>query len=863
MLSIVGPAGVGKTTLARAALESASATQTEVRWIDCELATKTDAAGLCAEVARAIGRPLGEQADPFEWVAVGLSAKPTVLVLHAMEKALPEGAGVLSRWLELGAELRIITTSRNAVGDPTEQVLELGPLALPDGASDPAASPAVQLFLRASAARGVTLSASPEVAALVVALDGLPLAIELAASRTPLLSPADMLRWIDRRFELLRDGDRARRGLPHASLEVELAASYAALEAPAQAMLRASSVFVAPFTAEAVGAAAGSADVLDALEALRAASLLSVETVVDDASPRRYRLLAAVRAFAHDALVRAGEEDATALRIAVFHGERAVVLRPALEGEQPDRAERAILAERPDFSRSTLRLLAARRIDLAVATFVALRHASRRIDDPSGLEALAVPLEAALSAADPVTRVEGFYVLATHAMRLGRFSQTAERARELRRVAPPGSLRATSALRLEGAAAASLGALDEAQRAYEVALAEAERGPHVPEIVAVRHGLGALHRRRGDGAAAREHIRVAIDLAGELGPRSLADVLVDAAAIDLELGDVDLARREVERAFEAIRQSSYEQSRLPVVLTLMDARIHHASGDVDGAHERYERAAEMAGLRGDPLIERVCRLYGAITTWERGEVRVACDRLREEVSGLEKLERTHATWMRALLGGGEALLGNPSEAERAIREATVALRSAGAERMADAAEGCLGFLDVASAHEAASRNDVEAAAAHKDCALQRRSRLMSEGRPPAMEAMLVARLLQRSLDAPRPRIEPRTLEVDDLGAWFSVGGGQRIACAKRPTMKRMLMALVKAHVSRPGDAIDRAGLLDAGWPGERMMARAAQRRLEVMISRMRELGLRDVLETTDGGYRIVPSCRVELHRRSS
>lgn len=861
MLSIVGPAGVGKTTLARAALAAASATQTEVRWIDCELVSKTDAAGLCAEVARAIGRPLDEQADPVDWVAVGLSAKPTVLCLHAMEKGLSEGAEVLARWLELSAELRIVTTSRSALGAPNEEVLELEPLMLPGPGSDPAASPAVQLFLRASAARGVTLRPSAEIAALVTALDGLPLAIELAASRAPLLSPSDMLRWIDRRFELLRDGDRARRGLPHASLEVELAASYDALDASAQAMLRASSVFIAPFTAEAAGAAAASANVLDALDALRAASLLRVSPSVEPGSPHRYALLAAVRAFAHDALTRADEEAATSLRIALFLGERAESLRPELEGSEPDRAERILLAERADYVEATRQLLAAGRTDLAVATFVALRHASRRNDDHAGLEALAAPLEAALSHADPRTRVEGSYVLAAHAMRLGRFAKTAEHARALRETAAPDSLRAVSALRLAGAAAAALGALDDAARAYEQALAEAERVAHVPELIAVRHGLGALYRRRGEAVAAREHIRVAVDLASGLGPRSLADVLVDAAAIDLELGDVDLARREVERAFECVRVSGYEGSRLPVVLTLIDARIRHATGDVEGAHERYHRAAELASLRGDPVIERASRLYGAITTFERGEVRAACDRLREEVSGLEQLERSHALWLRALLGGGEALLGNRSEAERAIRDATHALRAAGAERLAEAAEGCLGFLDVASAQEAASRGDHDAVAAHRQRILQRVAALMS-GRP-AMEAVLVARLVQRSLESPRPRLEPRTLEVDGLGAWFAVGGGPRVACAKRPTMKRMLLALVKKHVTRPGDAIDKAGLLDAGWPGERMLERAAQRRLEVMISRMRELGLRDVLETTDGGYRITPTCRVELHRAPS
>ena len=102
-----------------------------------------------------------------------------------------------------------------------------------------------------------------------------------------------------------------------------------------------------------------------------------------------------------------------------------------------------------------------------------------------------------------------------------------------------------------------------------------------------------------------------------------------------------------------------------------------------------------------------------------------------------------------------------------------------------------------------------------------------------------------------------TVRVDPLLRWFSVDQGERASCAKRPTMRAILRALIDAHEQRPGTIVARARLLEAGWPDERMAERSAQRRIEVMISRMRELGLRDVLETDLGGYRLRADCVIE------
>jgi DNA-binding response OmpR family regulator len=75
-------------------------------------------------------------------------------------------------------------------------------------------------------------------------------------------------------------------------------------------------------------------------------------------------------------------------------------------------------------------------------------------------------------------------------------------------------------------------------------------------------------------------------------------------------------------------------------------------------------------------------------------------------------------------------------------------------------------------------------------------------------------------------------------------------------MRRMLLALVQARLEEPGRALTRDELLAAGWPDERILPRAARRRLEVMVSRMRELGLQGALQTVHGGYRLAPDLQI-------
>jgi hypothetical protein len=269
----------------------------------------------------------------------------------------------------------------------------------------------------------------------------------------------------------------------------------------------------------------------------------------------------------------------------------------------------------------------------------------------------------------------------------------------------------------------------------------------------------------------------------------------------------------------------------------MRGRAAHARGAIDEAIGCYRASAEEAQRKGDPMLTRAARLYEAIARWESGAMRAAIDRLREELAAMHGLERTHWAWLTAMLGAGEALLDNRTSAREAIAQAVAELRGSGAEAMAMAAELCAHFGE-----EVIDRDAVERA------------------RSSPFASAVEVRITLRLLDASRARSGPERgaiLRVDPLLRWFAVDRGARAQCAKRRTMRAILQALIDAHERGAGAIVSRAQLLDAGWPGERMAERSAQRRIEVMISRLRELGLRDVIETDLGGYRLRADCVIE------
>ncbi|TDD72718.1 hypothetical protein E1262_02375 [Jiangella aurantiaca] len=318
LVTLIGPAGVGKTRLAlHVASQQAASAPDGVRLADLapvgpELVGDT--------VARALGvvpQPGWPLRDVLRETAGGMRG---LLVVDNCEHVIAEAAEIVTDLLTAGSLLRVIATSREPLGVPGEVSYQLHPLPVPD---PPAASSAdtagtydaVRLFVdrAATAAPGFTLTDAnaASVAALCQRLDGLPLAIELAASRVRSFDPADLVEHLDQRFELLSAGSRT--ALPRQqTLRGAIDWSYDLLDDAERALFDRLGVFPADFDYAAVEAvcwadAPGAAAVITLLPALVDKSL--VTAVGRDG--RRYRLLETIRLYAAERLTASGAEAGT------------------------------------------------------------------------------------------------------------------------------------------------------------------------------------------------------------------------------------------------------------------------------------------------------------------------------------------------------------------------------------------------------------------------------------------------------------------------------------------------------------------------------------------------------------------------
>jgi predicted ATPase len=318
LITLTGPGGTGKTRLAlQAAAESLDAFLDGVWWVP--LATVSDP----ALVLGAIAAPLGVRDVPGEPLATTLAehlrTRHTLLLLDNLEHVV-DAAPLIGQLIAAAPMLVILATSREPLRLRAEREFPVDPLPVPRegpriSLEDALASPAVQLFVeRAQAVKhGFALEESnaADVAAICRRLDGLPLAIELAAARVRILAPAALLVRLDQRLKLLTGGARdlpARQQTLRAAIEW----SHDLLPSPERALFARLSVFAGGCsfdTAEAVCGAAGGLelDLFDGVESLGQKSLLRQEE--DPAGNARFTMLQTIHEFASERLQELPEAD--------------------------------------------------------------------------------------------------------------------------------------------------------------------------------------------------------------------------------------------------------------------------------------------------------------------------------------------------------------------------------------------------------------------------------------------------------------------------------------------------------------------------------------------------------------------------
>ncbi len=322
LVTLTGPGGVGKTRLALQAASDRVGRQSGGVWL-LELAQLTDAAQLATKLAAILGLEVEAGIDAEQVVIDRLRERPALLFIDNCEHLVDGVADLVTVILESSPASAVLATSRERLGVPGEVVYQVPSLAVPDAAAEATEVlefEAVQLFeTRATDLLGdfeVTSENAAAVATLCRRLDGIPLALELAAGRLDVLSPTEMVERLDERFSLLTSSRRRGR---RETLRDTIEWSYSLLGDAERHLLAALAVFHGPFDLPAVEAVCFAGQdahtAIDTVAALVAKSLVSAKR--RPGRPTVYELLETIAAFAGEKLRESGEVE----RLTAAHGQ--------------------------------------------------------------------------------------------------------------------------------------------------------------------------------------------------------------------------------------------------------------------------------------------------------------------------------------------------------------------------------------------------------------------------------------------------------------------------------------------------------------------------------------------------------------
>ena len=325
LLTLTGPGGTGKTRLALEVGTAALPMFADGVWL-VELAPLTDGA-LAAETVASVFDLTQAKRPPMSALTSHLRDKHLLLILDNCEHLIQASAELAESLLRACAGLQILTTSRERLGITGEVVWPVASLN---------STAALQLFEeRAKAARpSFSLSGqnATTVSQICTRLDGIPLAIELAASRLGVLPVEQIAARLDDRFRLLTGGSRT--ALPrHRTLLALIDWSYDLLSEEEQRLLRRLSIFANGWTLEAAEEIYGSADALESLSQLVNKSLVVLD---DQGRYARYRLLETIRRYAQEKLTEMGERESACQRLLEWCTDLAETANPHLGGPQED-----------------------------------------------------------------------------------------------------------------------------------------------------------------------------------------------------------------------------------------------------------------------------------------------------------------------------------------------------------------------------------------------------------------------------------------------------------------------------------------------------------------------------------------------
>ena len=605
LLTLTGPGGVGKTRLAQEVAATCGVTFAG-GVVLVALAALRDPALVLPTIAQSLGlRDAGEQ--PLrDRMVVHLRDKELLLLLDNCEQ-VALAAPQVTELLGMCPHLTALATSRAPLHVRGEQEFNVPPLTLPDAAQamDPAALatvPAVALFVqRAQAVRldfALTTANAATVAALCARLDGLPLALELAAARLKLLSPATLLSRLDRQREVLSSETR---DLPERqrTLRATLDWSYDLLDVAAQTLFRRLAVFAGGCELEA-GEAVGAVDaspttagqMLGRLSALVDQGLLRLDEPVD--GEPRLGMLETIRAYGLERLAASGEEAEVRRRHAAWYLALAETAEPALQG-----SEQVTWLARLERERDNLRAALAWAREHG-ETEVGLRLAAALwrfwhlhgyvSEGREWLDDLLAQSGANGSLAEVAARAKALRSAGGLAFYQSDYERAWARYDDAQRLydALGDEENCAGALLNLGIVADAQGDYERAAELYEASLTLARGLEHESSVIAfVLENMGNLARRRGDAAQARTFLEESLALRRAYGDTfGIAKVLAALSVLLREQGDAEQA---LTRYHESLALSVAAGYARPLALSLEGiAAIAVEQGQA-------ERAARLAG----------------------------------------------------------------------------------------------------------------------------------------------------------------------------------------------------------------------------------------------------------------------------
>lgn len=589
LLTITGPAGAGKTRLA---IEVAAGWTDMVWFVD--LAPIHDP----QLVATAIGRAAGVREHRGELaqarIVRHIGARHILLLLDNFEQVLA-AAPSLADLLAACPNLKILATSRAPLRLRWEHVLPVPPLTVPDRHHLPppdelANVPAVTLYVaRAQAvdpAFRITPANAPAIAEICVRLDGLPLAIELAAARSDVYAPPEVLTRLRQRFDVLARG-AADLPLRQQSLEAAFDWGYGLLSTADQSLFRSLGVFVGGFTLAAAASVAGGDDV----STLVRHSLLRR----DAGDEARFRMLETVRAYALERLERSGEARTLLHRHALYMLDHAEQAAPELLGAHQAEWLGRLEREHDDLSAALHWAIQTQETEVSLRLASALwrfwwlhGHLSEGMGfldavvaaSQGASDALLPARAAALNGAGVLAHVRGEYDRAA-----GLLSDSLKLSRALGLTS--GMAGMAAALHNLGALAREQSDWPRALAAYEESLALERESGNAWGIATSLTNLGALAGDQGDTARAAALLLESLAIARQIGDaRGVASALHNLAAVARDAGEWQRAAGLHEESLSVWRTLG---DRWGVAASLHDlARVVERLGD-------GRRAAQLLG----------------------------------------------------------------------------------------------------------------------------------------------------------------------------------------------------------------------------------------------------------------------------